>query len=68
MRTGILLLCCILMSGCSFIRQSEIAMVVKDGQYGIAKGTGDAIYKATTAFNFFSKPLPVIQCISTTQE
>lgn len=44
-------------SGCSFLREMEVVGKVKDGQYGIAKGNGDVVYRSTTAGSFLCKPI-----------
>lgn len=44
-------------SGCTFIRHTSVTAKIKDGQYGIAKGNGNAVYEATTMFSFLCKGL-----------
>jgi len=41
--------------GCSGLREMEVATKIKDGQYGIAKGSGNAVYRSKTAFSFLWK-------------
>lgn len=38
-------------AGCTFTRKMQVNTKIKDGQYGIAKGSGDAVYAAETSFS-----------------
>lgn len=51
-----------LCSSCSFLREMEVQGTIKDGQYGIAKGNGDVLYKSKTSFSFLWKEITFEEC------
>lgn len=45
----------VLLCGCSFSRSMTATVAVKDGQYGLARGNGDVVYRSETGFSIFCK-------------
>jgi len=49
-----LILMCAL-SGCTFSREMIVNAKIDDAKYGIAEGTGRAVYESETTFSVFCK-------------